>query len=127
MRSVDQAFCKSLYLLFYEGRIFHFIFRQSNVTNYSYQPANETREYNYNSVQDEQRMRPVPPPTQGQSSTATRELDDLMSSLSGFKVGIFTIMKILIFEPLREKTNNLGFRPGPTQTGLYCHRRMLEA
>ena len=72
-------------------------------------------------------MRPVPPPTQGQSSTATRELDDLMSSLSGFKVCIFTIMKILIFEPLREKTNNLGFRPGSTQTGLYCHRRMLEA
>ena len=30
-------------------------------------------------------------------------------------------------EPLREKTNNLGFRPGLTQTGLYSHRRWLEA
>ena len=30
-------------------------------------------------------------------------------------------------EPVREKTNNLGFRPGPTQTGLYSHRKRLEA
>ena len=30
-------------------------------------------------------------------------------------------------EPVHEKTNNLGFRPGPTQTGLYSHRRWLEA
>ena len=30
-------------------------------------------------------------------------------------------------EPVREKTNNLGFRPGPTQTGLYSHRKWLEA
>ena len=30
-------------------------------------------------------------------------------------------------EPVREKTNNLGFRPGLTQTGLYSHRRWLEA
>ena len=30
-------------------------------------------------------------------------------------------------EPVREKTNNLGFRPGLTQTGLYSHRRQLEA
>ena len=29
-------------------------------------------------------------------------------------------------EPVRDKTNNLGFRPGPTQTGLYCHRSRLE-
>ena len=28
---------------------------------------------------------------------------------------------------MREETNNLGFRPGPTQTGLYKHRRWLEA
>ena len=27
-------------------------------------------------------------------------------------------------EPLHEKTNNFGFRPGPTQTGLYKHRRL---
>ena len=31
------------------------------------------------------------------------------------------------FEPVRDKTNNLGFRPGLTQTGLYKHRRRLEA
>ena len=30
-------------------------------------------------------------------------------------------------EPVREKTNNLGFRPGLTQIGLYSHRRWLEA
>ena len=34
---------------------------------------------------------------------------------------------ILIYEPVREKTNKLGFRPGPTQTGLFCHRKWLEA
>ena len=32
-----------------------------------------------------------------------------------------------LFEPVHEKTNNLGFRPGPTQTRLYSHRRWLEA
>ena len=26
-------------------------------------------------------------------------------------------------EPVHEKTNNLGFRPGPTQTRLYSHIR----
>ena len=30
-------------------------------------------------------------------------------------------------EHVHEKTNNLGFRPGPTQTGLYSHRGWLEA
>ena len=35
--------------------------------------------------------------------------------------------KIIVFEPVHEKTNNLGFRPGPTQTGLYSHRTLLEA
>ena len=33
----------------------------------------------------------------------------------------------IAYEPVREKTNNLGFRPGLTQTGLYSHRRWLEA
>ena len=28
---------------------------------------------------------------------------------------------------MREKTKKFGFRPGPTQTGLYSHRRWLEA
>ena len=30
-------------------------------------------------------------------------------------------------EPRSEKTGLRGFRPGPTQTGLYNHRRWLEA
>ena len=29
-------------------------------------------------------------------------------------------------EPRYEKTGLRGFRPGPTQTGLYSHRRWLE-
>ena len=31
------------------------------------------------------------------------------------------------FEPRCEKTGLRGFRPGPTQTGLYNHKRWLEA
>ena len=31
------------------------------------------------------------------------------------------------YEPRCEKTCLQGFRPGPTQTGLYSHRRWLEA
>ena len=30
-------------------------------------------------------------------------------------------------EPRSEKTGLRGFRPGPTQTGLYSHRSWLEA
>ena len=30
-------------------------------------------------------------------------------------------------EPRCEKTGLRGLRPGPTQTGLYSHRRWLEA
>ena len=32
-----------------------------------------------------------------------------------------------IYEPVHEKTNNLGSPPGLTQTGLYSHRRRLES
>ena len=28
-----------------------------------------------------------------------------------------------LYEPVLEISNNLGFRPGPRQTGLYSHRR----
>ena len=31
------------------------------------------------------------------------------------------------YEPRSEKTGLRGFRPGPTQTGLYSDRRWLEA
>ena len=33
----------------------------------------------------------------------------------------------ILFEPHREKTGFRDFRPGPTKTGLYFHRRWLEA
>ena len=33
----------------------------------------------------------------------------------------------MTFEPVHDKTNNLGFRPGPTQTSLYSHRRNPES
>ena len=36
-------------------------------------------------------------------------------------------LKTLSYEPRCEKTGLRGFRPGPTQTGLYSHRRWLEA
>ena len=32
-----------------------------------------------------------------------------------------------VSEPCCEKTGLRGFRPGPTQTGLYRHRRLLDA
>ena len=42
-------------------------------------------------------------------------------------LSIFTKCQLLfIFEPGREKTGLRGFRPGPTQTGPYSHRRWLE-
>ena len=37
------------------------------------------------------------------------------------------IFPIFALEPRYEKTGLRGFRPGPTQTGLYSHRRWLEA
>ena len=43
------------------------------------------------------------------------------------RVKLNDITAILLYEPVREKTNNLGFRPVLTQTGLYSHRSRLEA
>ena len=40
-------------------------------------------------------------------------------------VALFQVSKIN--EPRCEKTGLRGFRPGPTQIGLYSHRRWLEA
>ena len=37
------------------------------------------------------------------------------------------IYYIAVNEPRCEKTGLWGFRPGPTQTRLYSHRRWLEA
>ena len=42
----------------------------------------------------------------------------------------FNILKIpvtIIFEPTHEKTNKLGFRHGPTQTGMYSHRKKARS
>ena len=39
----------------------------------------------------------------------------------------FVQLDALLFEPRREKTGLRGFRPGPTQTGLYKLRKELEA
>ena len=36
-------------------------------------------------------------------------------------------MRGVSYEPRCEKTGLRGFRPGPTQTVLYSHRRWLEA
>ena len=39
----------------------------------------------------------------------------------------YTVCLCVINEPRCEKTGLRGFRPGPTQTGLYSHRRWIEA
>ena len=38
-----------------------------------------------------------------------------------------SFISFITYEPVYEKTNNLVFRPGLTQTRLYSHRRWLEA
>ena len=40
---------------------------------------------------------------------------------------VMVTLKIFIYEPRYEKTGLRGFGPGPTKTGLYSHRRWLEA
>ena len=37
-----------------------------------------------------------------------------------------TVGASFIYKPRSEKTGLRGFRPGPTQTGLYNQRRWLE-
>ena len=49
-----------------------------------------------------------------------------------FKYKQFVFSSVLnsfnyVTEPLHEKNNDLGFRPGPTHTSLYTHKRRLEA
>ena len=45
-----------------------------------------------------------------------------------FKVSVQEgVFYIMTFEPRREKTGLRGFRPGPTQTGLYNLRSRLDA
>ena len=71
----------------------------------------------------------------------SNSLEDLIDETPTFgfilkciKVSIQAINKVLykcnlkkiIIEPVCDKNNNLGFRPGPTQTGLYRHRSRQE-
>ena len=35
--------------------------------------------------------------------------------------------KKILLEPSHKKNNNLGFGPGLTQTGMYSHRKELDA
>ena len=44
-----------------------------------------------------------------------------------FICNAYTIDDSGIIELLCEKAGILGFRPGPTQTGLYCHIRWLDS
>ena len=44
-----------------------------------------------------------------------------------FAYGKKQVFSHLSFEPRCEKTCLRCFRPGPTQTGLYSHRKWLEA
>ena len=39
---------------------------------------------------------------------------------------VLMFTSVLLYESLHEKTNNLGFRPGLTQTGLYSYRGRPE-
>ena len=55
-------------------------------------------------------------------------LDQPIENVNTKKVAIQKMLRFCLeYEPVHEKTNNLGFQPGLTQTGLYSHRRWLEA
>ena len=83
------------------------------------------------------------------SEGMTKALDTIEEVLSsvvpyaftGSKLGMIHVLSVLklrrlcyyignddkLYEPRREKTGLRGFRPGPTQTGLYKLRKELEA
>ena len=50
----------------------------------------------------------------------------VMKSIHKF-CGTQSVEMLITCEPRREKTGLRGFRPGPTQTGLYKLRKELEA
>ena len=43
------------------------------------------------------------------------------------KGNVDMVSQNLSFEPVHDKTKNLGLRPSPTQTRLYSHSIKLEA
>ena len=51
----------------------------------------------------------------------------LLLDLPGHSPGSEQSHSCVIYEPRCEKTGLRGFRPSPTQTRLYNHRRWLEA
>ena len=51
----------------------------------------------------------------------------MVSDKGSHQCYIEVIQVRFVFEPRSEKTGLRGFRPGPTQTGLYSHKRWLEA
>ena len=51
---------------------------------------------------------------------------DCHMQMSGSYTAAAIILETKQNEPSHEKTNNLDFRPGPSQTGLYSHTRRLE-
>ena len=59
-------------------------------------------------------------------TTAVSSCKSIISSIQWFQMH-HIITFSTIYEPVHEKTNNLGFRPGLTQTRLYSHRSRLEA
>ena len=56
-----------------------------------------------------------------------QKIDMLMIQKDLPQVKLHCYVLIQIVEPLHKYTSNLGFQPGPTQTGLYSHRKRLEA
>ena len=44
-------------------------------------------------------------------------------NIGWFSGHFFSYIFLKLYEPRSEKTGLCGFRPGPTQTGLYSHRR----
>ena len=53
----------------------------------------------------------------------------ILKPTSAWRGTIHKLITKLCFvsEPLNEKINSMGFRPGPTQTGLYSHRKKARS
>ena len=67
--------------------------------------------------------------TSSSNIVTIRFKSDVDKHFHGFGIVYFEDGKdvIITYATSHEKTNSLGFRPGPTQTRLYSHRRWLEA